>query len=54
MMVLKQGAEIARMGDLMGFTTLLFLVVMVAWTVWAWAPGHKKAMDAAANLPLED
>jgi len=52
--VLHQGAETAQLGELLGFTTLFFLLVMVGWIVWAWAPSRREALDAAANLPLED
>ncbi len=54
MTVLKEGAAVAQLGELMGWTTVLFLIVMMAWFAWAWAPSRRQAMEDAANLPLED
>jgi cbb3-type cytochrome oxidase subunit 3 len=51
--VLHAGAETARMGELLGFTTLFFLLTMVGWTVWAWSPGRRLAMEAAGRQPLD-
>jgi cbb3-type cytochrome oxidase subunit 3 len=51
--VLHEGAEMARMGWLMGMTTVVFLVSMVGWTVWAWAPGNRTWLEQAALLPLD-
>jgi cbb3-type cytochrome oxidase subunit 3 len=51
--VLHAGAETAQLGTLLGFTTVFFAAVMVGWTVWAWTPGRRAAMEAAARLPLE-
>jgi cbb3-type cytochrome oxidase subunit 3 len=52
--VLREGAEAAQLGQLLGFTTLLFLAIMVAWTIWAWAPSRREAIERAAHLPLDD
>ncbi len=38
---------------LMGLATLLFLVVFLGWTLWAYAPGNRAAFEAAARLPLD-
>jgi len=54
MTVLKEGAAMAEMGTLMGFTTALFIAVTVAWTLWAYWPSRKAEMDAAALLPFEE
>ena len=54
MYVMKQGAEIAQLGILMGWTTLLFTFVMLAWAWWAWSPSRRDQIDRAAHLPLED
>ena len=51
--VLHAGAESARLGWLLGLTTLFFLVTMVGWIGWAWSPGRRVAMEAAGRLPLE-
>lgn len=52
--VLHAGAETAQLGVMLGFTTLIFLVAMVGWTWWAWAPSRREKMDQAALLPLHD
>jgi cbb3-type cytochrome oxidase subunit 3 len=54
MTVLKEGATMAQMGDLMGVMTVVFTVVMSAWIIWAWLPSRREAMEAAARLPMED
>jgi cbb3-type cytochrome oxidase subunit 3 len=51
--VLREGAEMARMGWMMGLTTILFLITMVGWTWWAWLPSNRARLEAAALLPLE-
>lgn len=51
--VLHAGAETAQLGELMGFTTLFFVVMMAGWTAWAWWPGRKEQMEAAGRIPLE-
>jgi len=52
--VLHAGAETARMGVLLGWTTALFLVSMCGWWWWAFAPSRRRIMDEAARLPLDD
>lgn len=39
---------------ILGATTILFLACFTGWTVWAWHPSRRAAMDAAGNLPFED
>ncbi|MEQ1564811.1 MAG: CcoQ/FixQ family Cbb3-type cytochrome c oxidase assembly chaperone [Myxococcota bacterium] len=51
--VLHEGAEAARMGWLLGFTTLLFFGTMIAWTVWAYAPSRRVWMEQAGRIPLD-
>jgi cbb3-type cytochrome oxidase subunit 3 len=51
--VLHEGVETARMGWLLGVTTLFFLTTMVGWIVWVWSPGQKVAMEAAGKLPFD-
>ena len=36
-----------------GLVTALFLVLFVGWTVWAFWPGHRKLLDAAAHIPFD-
>ena len=50
---LLHGAE-SNLGWLMGWTTLLFFTSMVGWTLWAYAPSRRAAMDAASRIPLDD
>lgn len=47
-------AASAAEGTLMGVMTVVFLGFFVGWAVWAWLPGNKKNMDAAARMPLDD
>lgn len=54
MTVLKEGAATAQMGSLLGVTTAVFLAIMVAWTLWAWAPSTRILMERGARLPLEE
>lgn len=41
------------LGWLMGTTTVVFFSLMVAWTVWTFAPSRRQLMDEASRLPLE-
>lgn len=41
-------------GWLMGLMTLVFMAAFLGWTAWAWWPGNRVAIDAAARLPLDD
>lgn len=54
MTVIKDSAEFASLGGLMGFMTLAFMTVMVAWVVWTWLPSRRALHEAAARLPLEE
>ena len=54
MTVLKEGAAMAQLGSLMGVTTAMFLAIMVAWTIWAWAPSTRILMERSSRLPLEE
>jgi len=37
-----------------GLITAFLLVLFVGASIWIWRPGTKPAMDAAAQMPLED
>lgn len=37
-----------------GLITAFLLVLFVGSSIWIWRPGTKPAMDAAAQMPLED
>jgi cbb3-type cytochrome oxidase subunit 3 len=52
--LLREAAGSVRFGWLLGVTTVFFLVLFIAWIVWAYAPRHKAAMDEFARLPLDD
>lgn len=54
MTVLKEGAQFAGLGWVMGSMTLVFMSVMVGWVVWTWLPSRRATLDAAARLPLEE
>ena len=54
MTVLHQIASSVGMGEVLGLTTLLFLIAFVGWTVWAWAPSNKLRMEQAARIPLDE
>jgi cbb3-type cytochrome oxidase subunit 3 len=49
---LLHGAE-SEMGWLMGWTTVLFFSSMVGWTLWAFSPSRREAMDEASRMPLD-
>ena len=41
-------------GQLIGFVTLVLMIVFLGIWAWAWLPQHKREFDALAKLPLED
>jgi cbb3-type cytochrome oxidase subunit 3 len=49
-------SAVAHVGStgILGATTVVFLVCFTGWTVWAWHPSRRAAMDAASQLPFED
>ena len=42
------------MGLLMGFMTLLFMAIFLAWGVYAYAPSRREQMAAFGNIPLDE
>ena len=54
MTVLKEGAQFATMGWLMGAMTVLFMAIMTAWIVYTWWPSRHALLEAVSRLPLED
>ncbi len=55
MTVIREAAASATdLGWLMGVVTVLFVSVFVGWAAWAYWPGRRAELDAAARLPLED
>lgn len=41
------------LGWLMGLTTVFFICGMVGWTLWAFAPSRREAMERASRIPFE-
>ncbi|WP_114238864.1 cbb3-type cytochrome c oxidase subunit 3 [Dyella sp. C9] len=37
-----------------GLITAALLLLFVGGCIWLWLPGHKAALDAAAQMPLDD
>lgn len=55
MTVIREAAAAATdLGWLMGLVTVGFVAIFVGWAAWAYAPGRKAQLDAAARMPLED
>ena len=52
--MLAAAAASVTAGDLLGFTTIGFLVCFAGWTLWAYHPKRRTMMDECANMPLED
>lgn len=54
MTVRHQIAEMVAGGELLGIMTALFLLAFIGWTVWAWAPRNREAMERYGRIPLDD
>lgn len=52
--VIEAAREGVTQGWLMGAMTIFFFTTFIGWTLWAWWPGNKDELDAAARLPLDD
>jgi cbb3-type cytochrome oxidase subunit 3 len=52
--VIEAAREGVTQGWLMGAMTIFFFGTFIGWTLWAWWPGNKDELDAAAHLPLDD
>jgi len=52
--VFHAAAEATTMGWVMGIMTAVFLFFFLGWTWYAYRPGNRKLMAAAALMPLED
>lgn len=46
-------SDSARLGILMGATTVLFLAVTLGWAAWAWWPSRRAQMERYGRLPLD-
>ncbi len=49
-----QASAPPELGWVGGSITTLFLVVLVSWTVWAFWPSRRHAMEQAAQMPFDD
>ena len=52
--VLREIASTSSLGWVAGVMTAVFLFFFMAWTLWAWWPGNRARLDAAARLVLDD
>jgi hypothetical protein len=52
--LLRAAADEVGLSGVLGGMTLVFLLCFVAWTLWAFLPSRRPAMEAASRLPFED
>jgi hypothetical protein len=52
--VLKAAQEGVQLGWVLGVMTVVFLVIFMAWVVWAYHPRNKSLMEEAARMPFMD
>jgi len=52
--LLKEAASSVQLGWLLGVMTVVFFAVFLGWIWYAWAPGNRKLMEEAAQMPLSD
>jgi cbb3-type cytochrome oxidase subunit 3 len=52
--ILKEAADGAQLGWLMGVTTVVFLAAFLFWMWWAWTSKNKARWEADSRLPLND
>jgi cbb3-type cytochrome oxidase subunit 3 len=52
--LLREAAASARLGWLLGLTTIVFLGCFVFWIWWAWTDKNKTRWEAASRLPFND
>lgn len=52
--IFRAAGETAAMGWLMGIMTIVFLVIFVGWTWWAYSPANRENMKRWSRLPLDD
>lgn len=52
--VVELAAESVELGWLLGVMTIVFLVVFLGWTWWAYAPSRKERMDRYARIPFDE
>ncbi len=50
----RAAADGMTAGTAMGVATLILVVVFTGWTVWAWWPGNRDAMERWARIPLDE
>lgn len=52
--VVRQAAQGAEMGWLMGVMTAVFLLAFTGFAWWAWRGANRQRLDEDARLPLND
>ncbi len=52
--VIEAAREGVTQGWIMGGMTIFFFGTFIGWTLWAWWPGNKASLEAAARMPLDD
>jgi len=52
--ILKEAADAAQTGWLMGLTTVVFVAAFGFWTWWAYTAKNKARWEADSRLPLND
>jgi len=52
--IVEEGAHTAQYTWIGGVSLILFFSTFVAWTIWAWLPSRREAMEQAALLPFDD
>ena len=52
--VIEAARQGVTQGWLMGTMTIFFFGSFIGWTLWAWLPSNRAAMEAAARMPLDD
>ena len=53
MTVRHQIAELVAGGEVLGVMTALFLLAFIGWTVWAYRPANRDAMERYGRIPFD-
>jgi cbb3-type cytochrome oxidase subunit 3 len=52
--IIEMARQSLTQGWLMGGMTLFFFASFLGWTLWAWWPGNRDTLEAAARMPLDE
>ena len=52
--IIREAADGAQLGWLMGLTTVVFVLAFLFWVWWAWTARNKTRWEADSRLPLND